>query len=204
MSAEAIAARLVAARVVPVLRLPSAKLTERAAEILLEAGFGAIEITLTTPGAVEVIGHLKDRCLVGAGTVLDLAAARRCLDAGAQFLVSPCLVEGLADVAHAADKAALIGGYTPGEVLAAKRAGADIVKIFPASSGGPAHLAAIQAVYPDLKLCPTGGVTAGNMGEYFKAGAALVGVGNAIVPIEPLRRDERDAVKAHAAKYLVK
>ena len=199
-----VAARLVAARVVPVLRLPSAKLTERAAEILLEAGFNAIEITLTTPGAVEVIAHLKDRCLVGAGTVLDLAAAKRCLDAGAQFLVSPCLVEGLADAAHAAGRAALIGGYTPGEVLAAKRAGADIVKIFPASSGGPAHLAAIQAVYPDLKLCPTGGVTAENMGEYFKAGAALVGVGNAIVPIEPLRRDDRDAVKAHAAKYLVK
>lgn len=187
---------------VPVLRLPSAKLTERAAEYLIEAGFPAIEITMTTPGAVEVIARLRERCLVGAGTVLDLNVARRCLGAGAQFLVSPCLVEGLADAAHAAGAAALIGGYTPGEVLAARRAGADIVKIFPASSGGPAHLAAIQAVYPDLPLCPTGGVTAENMGEYFKAGARLVGIGNAIVPVPALQSGERDAVISHARKFL--
>jgi 2-dehydro-3-deoxyphosphogluconate aldolase/(4S)-4-hydroxy-2-oxoglutarate aldolase len=177
-------------------------LTERAAEYLLEAGFPAIEVTLTTPDAVEVIARLRGRCLVGAGTVLDLAAARRCLEAGAQFLVSPCLVEGLADAAHEKGAAALIGGYTPGEVLAAQRAGADIVKIFPASSGGPAHLAAIQAVYPDLKLCPTGGVTADNMAEYFKAGARLVGVGNAIVPLPALQSGERAAVIAHARKFL--
>jgi len=190
--------------VVPVLRLPSAKLTERAAECLLDAGFTAIEITLTTPGALELIARLRERCVVGAGTVLDLAAARRCLDAGAQFLVSPCLVDGLAEAAHAAQRAALIGGYTPTEILAARRAGADIVKVFPAASGGPAHLAALHSVYPDLKLCPTGGVTAENMGEYFQAGAALVGVGNAIVPIEPLRRDERDVVRAHAGKFLLR
>jgi 2-dehydro-3-deoxyphosphogluconate aldolase / (4S)-4-hydroxy-2-oxoglutarate aldolase len=199
---EAIAERLIAARVVPVLRLPSAELTERAVDCLLEAGFGAVEITLTTPGAVELIARLRTRCLVGAGTVLDLAAARRCLDAGAQFLVSPCVVDGLPTLAHAANAAALLAGFTPGEVLAARRAGADIVKLFPASSGGPAHLAAIHAVYPDIPLCPTGGVTAANMERYFKAGAALVGVGNAIVPLGELERGDLDAVTAHAAGYL--
>jgi 2-dehydro-3-deoxyphosphogluconate aldolase/(4S)-4-hydroxy-2-oxoglutarate aldolase len=197
-----IAERLIKARVVPVLRLPSAKLTERAVDYLLEAGFKAIEITLTTPGAVDVIARLRERCLVGAGTVLDLKAARRCLAAGAQFLVSPCKVGGLAEAAHAADAAALIGGFTPGEVLEARRAGADIIKIFPASSGGPAHLAAIQAVFPDVLLCPTGGVTAQNMPDYFKAGARLVGVGNAIVPVPALQSGDRDAVVAHAKQFL--
>jgi len=197
-----IAERLIKARVIPVLRLPSAKLTERAVDYLLEAGFKAIEITLTTPGAVDVIARLRERCLVGAGTVLDLKAARRCLDAGAQFLVSPCMVGGLAEAAHAAEAAALIGGFTPGEVLEARRAGADIIKIFPASSGGPAHLAAIQAVFPDALLCPTGGVTAENMADYFKAGARLVGVGNAIVPVPALQGGDREAVIAHAKKYL--
>lgn len=204
MSPDDVVARLVAARVVPVLRLPSAKLTERAAECLLEAGFAAIEITMTTPGAVDLIARLRERCVVGAGTVLDAAAAARCLDAGARFLVSPCVIEDLPSLAHQAGAACLLAGYTPGEVLAARRAGADIVKVFPASSGGPAHLAAIHSVYPEIKLCPTGGVTAENMGEYFNAGAALVGVGNAIVPIEPLRRDEREAVRAHAGKFLLK
>jgi 2-dehydro-3-deoxyphosphogluconate aldolase/(4S)-4-hydroxy-2-oxoglutarate aldolase len=196
--------RLVAARVVPVLRLPSAKLTERAADYLVEAGFPAIEITMTTPGAVEVIAHLKDRCLVGAGTVLDLKAARRCVEAGARFLVAPCMVEELPALAREAGAASMLAGFTPGEVLAAHREGADIIKIFPASSGGPAHLAAIKSVFPTLKLCPTGGVTAENMGEYFQAGAALVGVGNAILPIEALKQGDRGAVLAHAAKYLPK
>jgi 2-dehydro-3-deoxyphosphogluconate aldolase/(4S)-4-hydroxy-2-oxoglutarate aldolase len=204
LSAEDVVARLIAARVVPVLRLPSAKLTERAADYLVEAGFPAIEITMTTPGAVEVIAHLKDRCLVGAGTVLDLKSARRCVDAGARFLVAPCMVEELPALAREAGAASLLAGFTPGEVFAAQREGADIVKLFPASSGGPAHLAAIKSVFPTLRLCPTGGVTAENMGEYFQAGAALVGVGNAILPIEALKQGDRSAVLAHAAKYLLK
>jgi 2-dehydro-3-deoxyphosphogluconate aldolase / (4S)-4-hydroxy-2-oxoglutarate aldolase len=202
LSPESVVASLVAARVVPVLRLPSAKLTERAAEYLVEAGFPAIEITMTTPGAAEVIAHLKDRCLVGAGTVLNLKVARRCVDAGARFLVAPCMVEELPSLAREAGAASLLAGFTPGEVLAAHREGADIVKVFPASSGGPAHLAAIRSVYPDIKLCPTGGVTAENMDEYFRAGATLVGVGNAILPLEALKKGEREAVKAHAGQYL--
>ena len=197
-----VAARLVAARVVPVLRLPSAKLTERAAEYLVEAGFPAIEITMTTPGAVDLIARLKDRCLVGAGTVLDLAAAKRCLDAGARFLVSPVVVKDLPALAREAGAASLLAGFTPAEVLAAHREGADIVKLFPAASGGPAHLAAIHSVYPEIKLCPTGGVNAENMAEYFKAGARLVGVGNAIVPLPALQSGDREAVLAHARRFL--
>jgi len=100
---------------------------------------------------------MDDSFLVGAGTVMDLELARRCLDAGADYLVSPCLVSGMAHVARDAERAALIGGFTPGEVLAAWREGAQIVKVFPAASGGPSHLQAIHAVCPHIPLWPDGG-----------------------------------------------
>jgi 2-dehydro-3-deoxyphosphogluconate aldolase / (4S)-4-hydroxy-2-oxoglutarate aldolase len=192
---------LIAQRVVPVLRLASAELTERAVRCLAEAGFATVEITMTTPGAVELIRNLKN-LTVGAGTVLDLDTAQRCVDAGARFLVSPCLVPGMADLAHAAGCAALIGGFTPGEILAAHREGADIVKVFPASSGGPEHLRAIHTVFPEIALCPTGGVSLENMHAYFAAGAVMVGVGNNILDQKALAADERARVVAHARRFL--
>ena len=194
--------RLIAQRVVPVLRLASAELTERAVEGLAQAGFGVFEITMTTPGGVDLIKTLSPKMLVGAGTVLDLGTAQRCLDAGAKFLVSPCLVPGMAKLAHAAGCAALIGGFTPGEILAAQREGADIVKVFPASSGGPEHLRAVHAVFPEILLCPTGGVSLQNMQAYFDAGAALVGVGNNIVDQDALAKGDRAKVAAHARRFL--
>jgi 2-dehydro-3-deoxyphosphogluconate aldolase / (4S)-4-hydroxy-2-oxoglutarate aldolase len=196
--------RLIAQRVVPVLRLASSEETERAVECLADAGFRTFEITLTTPGAVALIGRLAARAdwLVGAGTVLDLDAARACVQAGAKFLVSPCLVAGMARLAHEAGRAALIGGFTPGEILAADREGADIVKVFPASTGGPDHLRAIHAVFPAVRLCPTGGVSLQNLEAYFAAGAALVGVGNNIVDQRALAACDRSRVVAHARRFL--
>lgn len=199
-------ARLTAQRVVPVLRLASAEETRFAVECLVEAGFACIELTLTTPGAVELIAELRERMgpetIIGAGTVLDLASADRCIAAGADFLVSPCMVAGMAARAHAARRLALIGGYTPSEVLAASREGADVVKVFPASSGGPAHLGAIHTVFPQIALCPTGGVSQANMKDYLAAGAAFVGVGNNIMDVAALRAGERRRVIDHARKYL--
>lgn len=204
MKPEAIVERLVAQRVVPVLRFDAADVTRAAVDALIDAGFTTFEITLTTPGAVAVIGDLAQRAhlLIGAGTVLDLDAALRCLDAGAQFLVAPCLVAGLAGVAHDRGAAALVGGWTPGEILAAHREGADVVKLFPAASGGPSHLAALHAVFPHVRLCPTGGVNAQNMRDYFKAGAAFVGVGNNIVDAQALAAGDRARVVAHARQFL--
>jgi 2-dehydro-3-deoxyphosphogluconate aldolase / (4S)-4-hydroxy-2-oxoglutarate aldolase len=190
---------LIAQRVIPVLRLASAELTERAIDCLREAGFGMVEITMTTPGAIDLIRKTHN---AGAGTVLDLETAKRCLDAGAQFLVSPCLVPGLAKLAHDAGRLALLGGFTPGEILAAHREGADIVKLFPASTGGPEHLKAIHAVFPEIALCPTGGISLDNMDDYFAAGAALVGVGNNILPPKALAAGDRRAVIAHARSFL--
>ena len=190
---------LIAQRVIPVLRLPSAALTEQAIGCLAEAGFGAIEITMTTPGALDLIRKTPN---CGAGTVLDLRTAERCIDAGAKFLVAPCLIRGLAKLAQDAGCLALIGGFTPGEVLAAHRDGADMVKLFPASTGGPEHLKAIHAVFPEIALCPTGGVSLDNMKAYFAAGAAVVGVGNNIVDQKALAAGDRAAVIAHAKRFL--
>lgn len=203
MTREQICDRLVAERVVPVLRFDSAELTRRAVECLVEVGFRCVEITLTTPGALALISSLSrnERIVVGAGTVLDAAAAEQCIEAGARFVVSPYVCKDLAKVAHDAGCAALIGAFTPTEVIAAHREGADIVKVFPASSGGAAHLRHLRSVFPHVRLCPTGGVTLENMQEFLDAGAALVGVGNAIVPLATLRSGELDAVRAHAARY---
>ena len=199
-------ARLLASRVIPVLRLRSREEAQTAIDCLIEAGFNTVELTLTTPGAVELIESLRRNSkadfLVGAGTVLDLASARACLDAGADYLVSPCLVPGMAALARAAGRIALTGGFTPGEVLAAWREGAAVVKVFPASTGGPAHLAALHAVYPDIPLCPTGGVSSSNMLDFFRAGAAVVGVGNNVIDLKALAAGDRGAVIAHARGFL--
>ena len=207
IDASELRGRLIKQRVVPVLRLASAEETRFAVDCLVEAGFGCIELTLTTPGAVELIAELRARMgpetSIGAGTVLDLASADRCIAAGADFLVSPCMVAGMAARAHAAGRFALIGGYTPGEVLAAVREGADIVKVFPAASGGPAHLGALHAVFPEVALCPTGGVSLANMKDYFSAGASLVGVGNNIIATGALREGKRERVVEHARNYLI-
>ena len=204
MTPTEICDRLVAQRVVPVLRLPSSGDTERAVDCLAEAGFRIFEITLTTPGAIALIDRLARRAdwLVGAGTVLDYDAARSCVDAGAQFLVSPCVVPSVARIAHDADRAALIGGFSPGEILAAHREGADVVKVFPAATGGPEHLRAVHAVFPDILLCPTGGVSLQNLDAWFAAGAALVGVGNNIVDQHALAAGDTARVIAHARRFL--
>jgi 2-dehydro-3-deoxyphosphogluconate aldolase/(4S)-4-hydroxy-2-oxoglutarate aldolase len=203
---HALVERLRALRVVPVLRLREQHTAARAIDLLIGAGYGTVEVTLTTPGAIALVAQLRKRAprdfLVGAGTVLDLEAAALCIDAGADYLVSPCLVSGLAAHAHAAGRAVLLGGFTPGEVLTAWREGAQAVKLFPASSGGPSHLAAIHAVYPEVSLCPTGGVSLANMAEYFKAGAAFVGIGNNVIDQAALASGDDDGVIRHARRFL--
>jgi 2-dehydro-3-deoxyphosphogluconate aldolase/(4S)-4-hydroxy-2-oxoglutarate aldolase len=200
---EAVIAALLAEKVVPVLRLESAALTERAVRCLTDVGFSSIEITLTTPGALGLVKDLSQdkKLIIGAGTVLDAVAGQACIEAGAKFVVSPYVCRDLAKIAHDAGRAALIGAFTPTEVMAAHREGADIVKVFPASSGGPAHLKHLKSVYPHIRLCPTGGVSLENMADFFDAGAALVGIGNAIVPVSALKKGGLDEVRSHAARY---
>ena len=196
---NSITVKLVALRVIPVLRLPTRAGAESAIDCLVEAGFRTVELTLTTPGAIELIAALRRHTgadfLVGAGTVLDLDTAKACLKAGADYLVSPCVVAGMGKLANDAGKAALLGGFTPTEVLAAWREGAAVVKVFPAATGGPSHLAA-------LPLCPTGGVSAANLLDYFKAGAAVVGIGNNVIDQKALAAGDRARVISHAQSFL--
>lgn len=170
---------LTEARLVPVLRLSSAEATATAVGWLAEAGLSVFEITLTVPGAVGLIEQLakRDNTLVGAGTVMNADQAQRCLDAGARFLVSPCVVPELPALCHARGAACLLGALTPSEVKAAVDAGADAVKIFPASTVGLSHFKALRSVFPGVEMVPTGGIGAADIADWLAAGAAFVGVG---------------------------
>lgn len=175
-------AALVSARVVPVLRYTEAASAAYAAEVAVSAGCTTLELTWTIPGVCDLLRALRDKhgdaLLLGVGTVLNEEQAREALVAGADFLVSPAIVPDIADMAHAADALCLLGAFTPTEVLQARAAGADVVKIFPADTGGPKHLAALKSVFPETLFCPTGGITAENMATYLDAGAAFVGIGS--------------------------
>ena len=191
--------RLRAARVVPVVRTPTAEMAATAVGWLREAGLSVFEITLTIPGAIALIRTLAadPGLLVGAGTVPDAAAAAACLAAGARFIVSPWVDSTLAGPCRAAGAAFLPGALTPTEVRAALAAGADAVKIFPAGSvGGPAHVAALASVFPGVAFCPTGGVGPGDVAGYLAAGAAFVGMGGALVDSRRIAAGDRAAIVA--------
>jgi 2-dehydro-3-deoxyphosphogluconate aldolase/(4S)-4-hydroxy-2-oxoglutarate aldolase len=165
------------------------------------------EITLTVPNAIEAIGAVAKRfpgkMLVGAGTVTDAEAARRALDAGAEFIVSPCLVPEVIEAAQRADVAVLPGALTPGEVFEAHRLGGDMVKVFPVQAvGGAAYLRALRGPFPNIPLVPTGGVTLANIGEMFQAGAAAVGVGTELISPDALARRDYAAIGAIAKQFL--
>jgi 2-dehydro-3-deoxyphosphogluconate aldolase/(4S)-4-hydroxy-2-oxoglutarate aldolase len=197
--------RLRAARVVPVVRTPTAALAATAVGWLADAGLTVFEITLTIPDAPALIRELAadPALLIGAGTVPDRAAAEACLAAGARFIVSPWVDASLAAPCAAAGAAFLPGALTPTEVRAALAAGADAVKIFPASSvGGPTHVAALRSVFPGVAFCPTGGIGVADVAAYLAAGAAFVGMGGALVDAKRIAAGDRAAIQAAARAVL--
>ncbi|MEI2415909.1 bifunctional 4-hydroxy-2-oxoglutarate aldolase/2-dehydro-3-deoxy-phosphogluconate aldolase [Orrella sp. JC864] len=198
--------RLTQARVVPVLRYADADTAFYAAEAAAQAGFASLELTWTIPGVAQVLAALRqqhgDRLLLGVGTLTDAAQAEAVLAAGADFLVSPAVATEIVAPARQAGALCLLGAFTPTEVLAALRAGADVVKIFPADSGGPAHLAALRAVFPEAAFCPTGGIARGNMADYFKAGATFVGIGSSLFDKQAFAARDTAAVVAGARAIL--
>jgi len=199
-------AALTRQRVIPVLRFDSAGAAVDAAAMLVEAGFEVLELTMSVPGAPEVMRELADQypnATVGAGTVLSTADAERCVASGARFVVSPCRVEGLAAFCREAGVPCLMGALTPSEVLAAWLEGVAAVKVFPASSaGGPPHLKALKSVLPHVPLVPTGGVNLASVPAYLAAGAAAVGVGGELVDAAALREGRRGDAVAHARAFL--
>lgn len=173
---------LAASRVIPVLRYNDVESAAYAAEVAIAAGCRTIELTWTTPGVLDLLAELHrkhgDTIIVGVGTVLNDTHATDAVKAGADFLVSPGLVPNIVELAHAAGILCLVGAFTASEVIVARSMGADVVKIFPADTGGPGHLKSLVSVFPDTIFCPTGGVTAQNMGAYLAAGAGMVGIGS--------------------------
>ncbi|WP_435094271.1 bifunctional 4-hydroxy-2-oxoglutarate aldolase/2-dehydro-3-deoxy-phosphogluconate aldolase [Halorubrum sp. N11] len=187
--------------VIAILRGVDANDTTSVADAVVDAGVTALEVTADTPNAmssIEAISDQIDDALVGAGTVLDPETARAAQLAGAEFLVTPTVNREVIRTANRYGTPIAVGAYTPTEALEAYQAGADAVKVFPAKTGGPDHVAAIGGPLPQIPLVPTGGVSAENAGAYVRAGAVAVGVGGSIVDHEAIADGAFDQITANA------
>ena len=193
--------------IVPVVRASSPREARMAADAVCEGGITIVEITMTVPGALDVIRELTkggtSDILVGAGTVLNAEAARRCLDAGAQFLVSPGLNLQTIELAVREGKLMMAGALTPTEVIAAWEAGSDFVKVFPCGQvGGAKYIKALKGPLPQVPLVPTGGVNLSTAAEFIEAGAAALGIGGELVQAEALKANKTEIIVENARKFL--
>ena len=207
MKIEDVTGRIGEIGIVPVVRAAGVEEARQAVDAILAGGIPVVEITMTVPGAVEVIRSVvrqfAGKVLVGAGTVVTREQALACLDAGAQFLVSPGLSIAMIKAAREHSTLAIPGALTPTELMAAGAEGAEVIKIFPCGNvGGPKYLKALRGPFPKVKVIPTGGVNAGNAAEYIAAGAFAIGVGSDLVDTAALRQGKPEKIVA-AAKELV-
>lgn len=207
MTKDEVLKRIEEIGVIPVVRAASAEEAVAVAEAIGEGGIPVLEITMTVPGAVAVIAELSkrfgDQVLVGAGTVLDPATAGKCIEAGAQFVVSPALNLRTIELCNLERIAIFPGSLTPTEVVTAWEAGADAVKVFPCSAvGGPKYLRALKAPLPQIKLVPTGGVSLTTAPDFIAAGAWALGVGADLVNTEAIRSGDRESVINAARRYV--
>ena len=183
--------------IIPVVRATSADQALAAVEAIRAGGIPLLEITMTVPGAVKIIESLAGRALLGAGTVLDAQTARKCVDAGAQFIVSPSLDLPTIEACRALNIPVFPGALTPTEVVTAWRAGASAVKVFPANAvGGASYLKSLKAPLPQIELIPTGGISLKNVAEFIEAGALAVGVGADLV------QGDAASITAKAREYV--
>lgn len=193
--------------IIPVIRADSTETAARIVDTLVEAGLGVIEVTMTVPDALGVIasvaGRFGRRIVLGAGTVTDAATARRVVEAGAEFIVTPCLIPEVVAAVRAASVAVLPGALSPTEVFTAFQEGADLVKVFPAQSvGGPDYIKALKGPFPAIPLVPTGGVNLQTIGAFLKAGAAAVGVGGELISRDALQKGDYATIAGLAEKFL--
>lgn len=198
----AVTAQVEALGVVAVIRLKDPAKLRAVVDAIAEGGVRALEVTMTVPGAVDLIRGLApalpDGFLLGAGTVIDAATARAVIDAGAAFVVSPVFKPEVVATCHERDIAAMPGCFSPTEILTASEGGADIVKLFPATALGPQFIRDVRGPLPDVKLMPTGGVTLDNAGEWIRAGAVAVGLGSALVDARAIDDNRWDIISANA------
>lgn len=170
-------------RIIPVIRTKSYDEAKDVIEAILEGSINALEITMTTPNAIELIAECAekygDKVIVGAGTVTDAETARQCYDAGVMFIVSPIFDDETVEFCNQNELIIMPGALTPTEIFHASQNGADVVKVFPVSSmGGVSHIKAVKSVFPNIEIVPTGGVNLENFGAYLDAGAFAVGIGS--------------------------
>lgn len=199
--------RLIGDGLVPVIRADSSDAALRIADALVAGGIRTLEITMTVPDALTAIRAIADRLgrevLLGAGTVTDREMAEAAVDAGAEFLVTPCLVADVIAVAGARGVAVLPGALSPTEVFTAWSLGGDVIKIFPASNaGGASYLKALKGPFPQIPLCPTGGVNLQTIGDFIKAGAVAVGVGGELVSKAAIDAGDFGRITSLARQYV--
>ena len=192
--------------IVPVVRATSAEEARFAAEAVCGGGIPIVEITMTVPGAVGVIAELvkaMPEVLTGAGTVLDAESARKCAEAGAQFLVTPGFDAETVRTARELDLLIMAGALTPTEVITAWKHGADFVKVFPCGNlGGPNYIKALKGPLPQVPLVPTGGVNLETAADYIKAGAAALGVGGELIVKDAVRMRKAEVIRGLAAQLV--
>jgi len=193
--------------VIPVVRVSTREQAICAVEGIIEAGITVVEITLTVPGAIQIIENLAnkygEKLLVGAGTVLDAETCRLAILAGAEFIVSPVFDVRVLEVARTYGKICMPGALTPSEALVAWRAGADLVKIFPCNSvGGPSYIRGLKGPFPQMEVVVTGGVNLENVGQFLAAGVAAVGVGEIIFAREAIQTGNVGAITANARRFV--
>jgi 2-dehydro-3-deoxyphosphogluconate aldolase/(4S)-4-hydroxy-2-oxoglutarate aldolase len=206
MTREEVRGRIEEIGIIPAVRVASAEEALFAAHAVLRGGIGVIEMTMTIPGAFEVIAELRrtsPELIVGAGTVLDPDTAGRCLDAGAAFLTNPSL--DLDIVAFGATRNVLVipGALTPTEVAAASKAGAELVKVFPcAQMGGPGYIKALKAPFPYVALMASGGVNQQTASDFIRAGAVVLGIGENLIPPDAVRGKKEKWIHELCVRFL--
>jgi 2-dehydro-3-deoxyphosphogluconate aldolase / (4S)-4-hydroxy-2-oxoglutarate aldolase len=193
--------------VIPVVRVSTREQAICAVDGIISAGITVVEITLTVPGAIQIVQDLTakygQKLLVGAGTVLDAETCRLAVLAGAEFIVSPAFDARVLEVARTYGKICMSGALTPTEALVAWQAGADLVKIFPCNSvGGPSYIRSLKGPFPQMQVVVTGGVNLENVGQYLAAGVAAVGVGEIILEREAIEAANVGQITVNARRFV--
>lgn len=193
--------------IVPVIRASSAQKAFLAADALQNGGIPVVEVTLTVPGAEQVMEALRKNfdgvLLVGAGTVLNPASAERCLNAGAQFIVSPGFNAATVDFVKAREVLVMAGALTPTEILAAWESGADLVKVFPCNAvGGASYIKSLKGPFPQIPFVPTGGVNLQTAADFILAGAEALGIGGELVPASTLDSARSEVITGLAKQFM--
>lgn len=201
-----IASILFRARLIGIVRSATPVDLVEACRALYAGGLKCVEITLNSPGALHAVervrADLPAGCIIGVGTVVDADTARQALSSGAQFIVTPIVDAKTIEMVHSRSAPIIPGAYTPTEIYTAWKAGATMVKLFPATNLGPSFVREVLAPLPEIKLCPTGGVTLSNARDWFDAGAAALGVGSALMPRDLLAGGDFAGIENLARRWV--